>query len=259
MNKNELKMVDLLKELKEKYSVFGVKGEFEAEGARLEELMRLKEISLKADLTFTLKIGGCEAVRDMYDARLLGVDHLVAPMIESPYALKKYLKAVKRVFSSEERESIEFLFNVETIDSVENLEEILKIQEIEALKGIVIGRVDLTGSMNKKRAFINSDKLLRITKSILTTVKRYNLTSVLGGGISLEAMSFLESLPPKLLDRLETRKICFLCPEKINKNIEHGIRKAVEFELLWLKNKRNFYNIISEEDKKRIHMLEERR
>ena len=83
-------MVALLTELKERHNVIGVKAEFEAEGTRQEEAMRLKEVSLKAGLGMTLKIGGCEAIRDMFEASDLGVEHLVAPMVETPYALKKY-------------------------------------------------------------------------------------------------------------------------------------------------------------------------
>ena len=53
--------------------------------------MRLKEVVSAAGLGLTLKIGGCEAIRDMYEARVLGVARIVAPMIESPYALQKFL------------------------------------------------------------------------------------------------------------------------------------------------------------------------
>ena len=97
MNALEKKMVALLTEMRESHNVVGVKAEFEAEGTRLEEAMRLKEVSLKAGLGLTLKIGGCEAIKDMFEAASLGTEHLVAPMVETPYALKKYLQAVKLV------------------------------------------------------------------------------------------------------------------------------------------------------------------
>ena len=43
--------------------------QFEAEGTRMEEALRLKEIVTKAGLELTIKVGGCEAIKDMYDAR----------------------------------------------------------------------------------------------------------------------------------------------------------------------------------------------
>ncbi|MBM4127439.1 MAG: hypothetical protein FJ247_08855 [Nitrospira sp.] len=95
MNILEKRMVDVLKDLRENHHVQGIKAEFEAEGARLEEALRFKEVITKAGLELTIKIGGCEALKDMYDARYIGVTRIVAPMIESPYALNKYLGCAK--------------------------------------------------------------------------------------------------------------------------------------------------------------------
>jgi hypothetical protein len=79
----------------------------------------------------------------------------------------------------------------------------------------------------------------------------------LGGGIAKEALPFMLELGD-LLDRYETRKVIFECPAALDNDAEAGILKAVGFELMWLKNKRDFYGSIYAEDQTRIEMLEAR-
>ena len=69
MNELERKMVQQLQDLREHHHVVGVKAEFEAEGTRIEEAMRLKDVVSSAGLGLTMKVGGGEALRDMYEAR----------------------------------------------------------------------------------------------------------------------------------------------------------------------------------------------
>lgn len=258
MNDREKRMVEILKDLRENHYVIGVKAEFEAEGTRLEEALRLKEVVTKAGLELTIKIGGCEAFKDMYDARSIGVNRIVAPMIESAYALRKYLQMAKRVFADMERKTVSFFVNIETKQGNENFNEMLTIPEFKDLDGVVLGRVDLTGSLGLKRDDINAEPVFRIAHTLFLSAKKANLTCAIGGGVAKESLPFFRKLPPGCLDYYETRKVLFQCPEAIGDEAEKGILKAVGFELMWLKNKREFYGAIFEEDTQRITMLESR-
>jgi hypothetical protein len=258
MNSLEIRMVNALKDLRENHNVTGVKAEFEAEGTRLEEALRLKEVITKAGLELTIKIGGCEALKDMYDARSIGVNRIVAPMIESGYALHKFLLSARMAFPSEERNNVDMLINVETLHGYKNFDEMLRLKEIKELAGIVFGRVDMTGSLGMTREDINSEKIFEIANDLLPRAKKAGMECVIGGGVSAASLPFFKRLPPGTLDRYETRKVIFQCPGALGPNSDKGILKAVGFELMWLKNKRAFYGQIFDEDKSRIEMLQSR-
>lgn len=258
MNLLEKRMVDQLCDLRENHHVAGVKAEFEAEGTRLEEALRLKEVVTKAGLDLTIKIGGCEALKDFYDARSIGVTHIVGPMIESAYALKKYLASAKTAFPADEFDTVQFLVNIETHTACDNIEEILGKYDIAGLSGIVLGRVDLTGSLGLTREDVNSDRIFEIACRVLKEAAKYGLDVVVGGGVSKETVPFLQRFPEGSIARYETRKVIFGCPAAMSGDYEKGILKAVGFELMWLKNKRDFYGLIHREDNSRIEMLETR-
>lgn len=257
MNLTERRMVDALTDLRENHHVIGIKAEFEAEGTRMEEALRLKEVCMKAGLGITLKIGGCEAIKDMYECRVIGVERIVAPMIESAYALKKFLGATTLVYPEDEKVDLKFAVNIETIDGVNIFDKMLAIPEIKALHGIVMGRVDLTGSLGMTREDINSQKILDITRDLFKKAKAKNLECAVGGGVSAHSLPFFRELSG-LIDRYETRKVIFSCPEALGDKSDAGILKAVGFELLWLKNKRDYYGLIFKEDAQRIALLESR-
>jgi 4-hydroxy-2-oxoheptanedioate aldolase len=257
MNSVEREMVEVLHRLKNDYGVIEIKAEYENEGSRQDELMRLKDIAEKVNLPIIIKIGGVEAITDIYNSLTLGVKGIIAPMAETKFAVSKFINAVNTFVAEDNRESIDFAINVETITSYNNIDDILSLENINTLHGITIGRVDFTSSMEKDRSFADSDEMLELCTNVFEKAKAKGLKCGLGGAISADSANFIKSLVNQdLIEKYETRKIVYH-KDAIN-NISKGILAGVEFELLWLKSKRRYYHRIKIEDEKRIDMLEKR-
>ncbi len=259
-------MLDILKRGRDESGYTAVKAEFEAEGTRTDELLRLIEIARKADLGVGLKIGGCEAVRDLLESKQFGVEYVIAPMIESPYALSKYIQATNAVYTAEEREDTRFLFNLETETAYQSLSDLANAAtQPNGVDGIVFGRVDFTLSRGLSRDDINTEE---ITKCCLVTAdvcRSNHLDFVLGGGVSRDSLGELALVHGTHLSRFETRKIIFDASvfadsdrDADSNPVALGLLAAVHFEMLWLLNKQDYYNRIAAEDNRRIDMLERR-
>lgn len=250
-------MIEVLKRLKNDYGVIEIKAEYENEGSRQDELMRLKDIADKVNLPIIMKIGGVEAITDIYNALTLGVSGIIAPMAESKFAVSKFTNAIETFVSEDNRNDIEFAFNLETITAYENIDDILSLDNLNMLDGVTVGRVDFTASMGRDRSFADSDEMLEYCTNIFQKSRDKGLKCGLGGAISSNSSEFIKSLVSQnLIDKYETRKIVY-DKDAIN-SISKGILTGVEFELLWLKSKRRYYHRIKSEDEKRIEMLDKR-
>lgn len=256
MNSAERRMLDMLKKGRDHYGVVAVKAEFEAEGTRPDELLRLLELARRADLKVALKIGGCEAVSDLLSSRLYGVDHVIAPMIETRYALSKYIDAKSKTYG-EDTGGTRFLFNLETEATLGNLDAMLPLAAA-GVDGIVFGRVDFTLSRGLPRKAVNTREISDAVLIVAQACADNDLELVVGGSVSPEAVPALREFRRIRLDRFETRKVVFDGAAADAADIDAGIANAVAFELAWLENKRDYYRAAAEEDAARIRMMQER-
>ncbi len=221
-------LIDNLIELKSSFGATGVKAEFESEGATFEEVKIIKELADNAGLEFSLKTGGCEALRDLKDACLLGVSNIVAPMVESEYAFEKFINSAANVMPA----GTNLFINIETITGFDALDSILQNNLSQNLTGIVFGRTDFSGSLNIKN--VEDNKILKFAQKAAQKAVLYNKKFILGGGISSESIPFINHISP--LSGVETRKIIF-GTKKLDTTM---IEKAINFEINWLKYKQTF-------------------
>lgn len=255
MNSLQVRMTDLLHELRAHHRAVLVKAEFEDEGSRSEEVLWLKEMAARAGLGLAIKVGGCAAVKELREAKALGARQVIAPMIESPYALAKFLAAVARVYPDDERGDVAFLVNIETITACNCFEQMLHLPVARELSGIVIGRTDLAGSLGLARESVDSPRILELALAAAAAAKSRDLQVTVGGSISERSLPFLRAFPSGHLDRVETRKVVFADPEPPG-GPERALRLAAEFELVWLRHKRAHYGIVQQEDEGRMMRLE---
>jgi len=257
MNVLEYDMIETLKRLKGDYGVFQIKAEYENEGSREVELMRLKDITSSVGLPIILKIGGVEAVSDMYQALTLGAQGIIAPMAETAFAASKFLDAVSTFIPSDNQEDIELAINIETITAYHNCDRILALPNINLLDSVTIGRVDFVSSLGKNRTYVDADSILQYCTKISQRVRAKGLKCGIGGSISFNSATFLKTLIDEgLISKYETRKVVYH-KDAISK-IKDGLTEGIKFELQWLKSKSRYYHRVAIEDKKRIEMIEER-
>ena len=261
MNFLEKKMFEILVNLRDNFAVKGIKAEFEAEGTRIDELLRLVDLVKKANLKLGIKIGGCEAMKDLMEVKQIGTDYVIAPMIETDYALKKFIDSKNKIFDEYEKSNCDFLINIETIQGFKNLQKIIEINNSyknNGIKGIVFGRVDFSLSNGLSRDDINSENVTNYVIEVAKVCKNNNLELVVGGGISIDSINVLNEIKKIHLTRFETRKVIFSKDSLDIKDLDKGMIQAVHFELLWLENKKTYYGNIYKEDDKRIEMLSKR-
>ena len=246
----ERKMTDHLKQMREEYNLIGIKTEFEGEGARMDELFRLKEMTMNAGVDIVLKIGGAEALTDLRNARTIGAKKVVAPMVETEFAVQKFMDMFAKVFPADEGHDTIPCINVETITGSQHFQKMIELEAFPRVGEVVIGRVDMTRSLGLTYADLNSEPVYEACARIFQKVKEVapSKECVMGGISNFEAFDFLKRFGPGIVDAYELRKAIYHVAEGWEKAAKVGLMKGYEFEIMWYTYKQNYYSAISTED-----------
>jgi hypothetical protein len=230
----------------------GIKVSFEDEGALLNEMITMRYLTACVGLGLSVKIGGCEAKRDIVECIDISCDAIVAPMIESAFSLQKFFASLKQYRFNQEKG-----FNLETINAYKCLEELST--EFKNLDFVTVGRVDFVGSLNKDRGFVNSDEMYNMVHNVFKKAREENTKCYLGGAISIDSKDFIGRLIGEgLLDKFETRYIIFDVHKIDFSKFEELLHLANVFEVEWLKYVSYKYSLLANKDAQRIKMIEDR-
>tara|TARA_Y100000034_G_C6867985_1_gene395805 strand:+ start:97 stop:846 length:750 start_codon:yes stop_codon:yes gene_type:complete len=232
-----------------------IKISLEDEGLTFDQAVQITCNAHMNNVNVTMKIGGAEAISDMRFAYNIGCNGCVAPMIESKYALHKFISSIHRFNFDFDK----LYINIETKQAYENIESILNSMDVNYLDGIVLGRSDFIQSFNKPKNKVDSNECLEMAKDIFKLAKSKNLKTLMGGNINTNSIDFIKKLYGEdLLDYIETRNVKVKLSDKFLSNYHKNISKMLDFEVSFLKSKYKTLDILSELDKKRKDNLQTR-
>lgn len=231
------KLINQLKTLK-KFGTVAIKQSLEDEGASFQDISLMRKISKKLKLKLNVKIGGCEAKNDIFFCISIATDGIVAPMVESEYALRKFIQTVPSSFKGD------LYINLESKNAFKNLDQIINSKEFKKLKGVVIGRSDLAGSFNLAKSKVDSIKIFKLLHSKLWKIKNKKSLIKMGGSITQNSKKFIKELfNKKLIDRIETRNVELKLENKLIEKLDTIIPLIFDFEVEWLKYKKKNFKI----------------
>ncbi len=121
-----------------------------------------------------------EALRDIKDALDLGVDGLIAPMVESPFGVVKFTQAVESVFSGRE---VFKSINIETRNAVDCVDDILS-EAKGKVDNVTIGRTDLSHSYLDSEIQPDSEFIFDLIGQLSHKVQASGLALTVGGSIT---------------------------------------------------------------------------
>ena len=209
-------------DLRDSHGCLGMKMSTEDMGDSFEWINIVANKVLSDVLPVYVKIGGPNATGDIKQALSLGVAGIIAPMVESPYALKIYINALRNFIPRNVLDEMLRGFNAETITCYNMLDEILKIPEVEELNHISIGRGDLFRSMGKTW---DDPEVLQVTIDMVDKIQAASIPVSVATPTPQSALNLVSMIQP---DKINSANVYFSVSE--TPDIQEAFKKGLIFE-----------------------------
>lgn len=242
-----------LKNLKKK-GLQAIKAEFESEGSTFRDVINLRILTYLAKTKLYVKIGGVEAINDIRNCLEIGVDGIIAPMVESEFALFKFIEFFKK---NEFIKKPKIVINIESLNGYKNLSKILKVGK-DQISSITIGRSDFSKSYFDINIYPNSKKILNDCLKISKLAKKFSISCTLGGSIDSKTIEIFKNNKNLInaFKKIETRKVIFKTRNFIKKDI---LDLALKFEENYILFKNELNDFYLREENNRLTILKTRK
>lgn len=220
-------MIDLksvLNELVSEHGLLSLKAGTEWEDMNYTDIAHLYALG-EGNIPILVKIAGPEAKTDLRHLRAIGIDGILCPMVESEYALEKFVTTTQKAYENSGI-PLKLAINIETIQGYRNLDDLLKSPYFKAIDTVVIGRLDLSLSMHMDD--VDHPKVVHITQDLASRVHRAGKHVSVGGFVNPSSAGALRNIE---IDRLSTIHTMF----DLNQvsDVTTSIWKGIEFEIAY--------------------------
>lgn len=171
-----------------------------------------------------VKVGGVEARTDIRNLKQMGVGALLGPLIESEYALAKFIATVNEIFADGGKKPV-IAINIETINAVSQIDDIINSAVFAHIDSVVIGRLDLSRSMG--RPDVDDEAVFEITQKIAAKLHPKKIPVSIGGFVNPQSAAVIkENFKVDWINTIHTVFDLKRAPD-----ISQAIVQAVKFEI----------------------------
>ncbi|HNW92213.1 MAG TPA: aldolase/citrate lyase family protein [bacterium] len=170
-----------------------------------------------------VKIGGPEARNDLNHLAPLAIRAVIVPMVESPYALEKFIETMRRSMPARRYRQLRRRLNLETITAARQLPAIMATPAFREVDQATIGRNDLSRSLGRQPG---DPQVWQLTRKLVRALQTHGLPVSVGGGITpRQADELIRRVRPAYLN---TRSVAFRVTPRFA--APAAISAALEFE-----------------------------